>query len=206
MPLPERFCWTRFGIESGETIEEILIRKERERALNKGLFLWGIGNAIGPGLRELLKFDKAPALIFSPIRSKARIADIVPSGVVHWKSALTMSGDRYELPEASTVTSRSKSGTKRARHYALVCSSDEELKLDPLGEVFAVTSLRNIASNKPIGASQVTAVVRRFESARPLRGTSYQAMMRVRLAFPYFIELADPAAFKSPLGLRAAAA
>ena len=50
--LPTIFCWTRFGGEAGEPIEQILFRKEQERLANGGVFLWGIGNAVGPSIYE----------------------------------------------------------------------------------------------------------------------------------------------------------
>src|ERR1700728_56037 len=35
--IPDRFCWTRFGTEAGESIEHILNRKEEERLANGGI-------------------------------------------------------------------------------------------------------------------------------------------------------------------------
>jgi hypothetical protein len=52
--LPGFFCWTRIGPEAAEPIQGILRRKEQERVANGGVFLWGIGNAVGPSLSELL--------------------------------------------------------------------------------------------------------------------------------------------------------
>ena len=67
--LPEYFCWTRFGTEAAEPIDSILGRKERERVANRGIFVWGIGNAIGPSIRELLRREAQPEVLFSPIKS-----------------------------------------------------------------------------------------------------------------------------------------
>ena len=53
MDLPRFFCWTRFGTEAGQPIEQILERKEQERIVNNGLFLWGIGNSLTPSMIEL---------------------------------------------------------------------------------------------------------------------------------------------------------
>jgi hypothetical protein len=52
--LPEAFCWTKYGAEAGEAASSILRRKELERLATGGIFLWGIGNAIGPSLEQLL--------------------------------------------------------------------------------------------------------------------------------------------------------
>jgi hypothetical protein len=48
MNLPETFCWTRYGTESGSPIEAIILRKELERQV-AGVFCWGVGNALGAG-------------------------------------------------------------------------------------------------------------------------------------------------------------
>ncbi len=84
MPLPEVFCWTRFGTEAGQPIDEILDRKEQERAANSGMFFWGIGNSIGPSLRELLRCTPSPEVLFSPTRSTPRREDVAPPAVVAW--------------------------------------------------------------------------------------------------------------------------
>jgi hypothetical protein len=67
--LPDCFCWTRFGTEAGQAIVHILQRKEQERSANDGLFIWGIGNAIGPSIRELVRRTNRPEVLFSPIKS-----------------------------------------------------------------------------------------------------------------------------------------
>lgn len=41
MTLPACFCWTRFGTEAGQSIDQIFERKEQERAANGGLFFGG---------------------------------------------------------------------------------------------------------------------------------------------------------------------
>jgi hypothetical protein len=49
--------------------------------------------------------------------------------------------------------------------------------------------LRNLRSGKPLGASQVTAVVQRTNDEC---GTEYVIALRARLVEPYFVRLADP--------------
>ncbi len=75
MQLPEHFCWSRFGTEAGEKIDAIIERKERERIENGGIFLWGIGSAIGPSMSRLVELEAKPEVIFSPIRSAPRNVD-----------------------------------------------------------------------------------------------------------------------------------
>src|SRR4051812_14384368 len=101
LKLPARFCWTKFGSEAGESIAEILARKEWERASNGGVFLWGIGNSVGPGIRRLVSLEPAPLAVFSPMRSAAKSADAAPSHVVRWREAVDLNGNSWEIPEGS---------------------------------------------------------------------------------------------------------
>jgi hypothetical protein len=59
-PIPRDFCWTRFGTEAGEPIEQILERKEAERIATGGVFFWGIGNAVGRSISELVRRTDEP--------------------------------------------------------------------------------------------------------------------------------------------------
>ena len=43
MSLPDHFCWTRYGTEAAQPIQNIFGRKEEERHANAGVFFWGIG-------------------------------------------------------------------------------------------------------------------------------------------------------------------
>src|SRR4051812_30446023 len=93
--LPDCFCWTRFGTEAGQAIGHILQRKERERAANGGLFIWGIGNAVGPSIRELLRRTTRPEVLFSPIRCSPKAQDAEPPAVAAWTLGETLDGDIY---------------------------------------------------------------------------------------------------------------
>ncbi len=192
MALPRIFCWTRFGTEAGEAIAQVLARKERERVLNDAVFLWGIGNAIGPSIRQLVRLETNPAVIFSPIRSAPRKEDVTPDQIVVWTAGRTVDGQRYELPAGSIVTSRFTIGARSTSHYALVCASPAALQIDPEGETIVFGKLRNLKTNRPIGASQVTAIVRRADHDLGPPGLSYPAAIRSQLIFPYFVKLLDP--------------
>src|ERR1700689_1042937 len=104
MALTKQFCWTRFGVEAGESVEQILRRKERERVCNGGVFLWGIGSAIGPSLQRLLHMDPNPEVVFSPIRAPPKKIDVSPHHVLNWLRGQTMWGSPFEFPPASKVT------------------------------------------------------------------------------------------------------
>ena len=183
--LPSSFCWTRFGTEAGEAIDAILARKEVERVANGGLFLWGIGNSVAPGLVELVSREASPALLFSPIRSRPRKIDVSPPHVCLWTGGETLGGDRYQLPDSVRVTSGSRE-PGAGRHYALVCHSDNPLQLSDLGTV-DFSALRNLVSGRPLGVSQVTAVV--SNDPGTIGGTQYAVSLQATLVPPYFVRL-----------------
>jgi hypothetical protein len=200
--LPESFCWTRFGTEAGETVDRILERKELERRRNEGVFLWGIGSAIGPSLKELLRIQTAPEVIFSPIASRPRLVDVSPGGTVTWTAARDLEGLTVPLPRWSKVTSRAPTGTYSARHYALVCHSDMALRLDPSPSFLRMSQLQNLRTSSKVGASQVTAVVRYKENGAT-EGLSYAIALRVRLVTPFFVVLTQPVLDREAPELRA---
>lgn len=185
--LPASFCWTRFGPEAGEPFGKILERKERERHANSGVFFWGIGNALGPGIAELLRTCDQPEVLFSAIRSRPREKDLVPPVTVRWTMAETMAGERFEIAPAVIVHSARDTANSPRAHYALVCSSDEALSLQELGRL-RFGALRNLRSGTPVGASQVTAVVRRLDIDVP-DSAEYIVALRARLVAPYFVKL-----------------
>ena len=201
--LPEVFCWTRFGSEAGEGIQGILARKERERRDNSGLFTWGIGNSVAPGIAELVRRSTRPEVLFSPIKSRPRKIDVSPSIVVRWRRATTLTGVRVELPETSLVTSGMPSIDAAAPHYALVCAAESPLQLSDWGRL-RFGELRNLRSGKPLGPSQVTAVVQREAGATVLPGPEYVVALRTALADPYFLRLEDPQPLEHPIEAQAA--
>lgn len=197
MPIPHMFCWTRFGTEAGEGIDRILVRKEEERLANHGVFLWGIGNAIGPSIRELVRRDSKPTVVFSPIRSNPRNEDVAPNRVVRWRAGRTLGGQQYELPAGSVVTSGVSGRNGHPKHYALVCFLASALRITDATENVPFKRLRNLLSERMVGASQVTAVVRCTQDVDDCDGKMYPAAIQADLVFPYFIELTDPIPWRS---------
>ncbi len=190
MNIPLQFCWTRFGTEAAQSIDQILVRKEEERQANHGLFLWGIGNAVGPSILELVRRASVPEVIFSPIKSAPREEDVSPAAVVAWTAGRTICGDRYELPETVLVTSRFVSSQARRSHYALVCYSEQRLCMVSSDHRIALGSLRNLVSGRKVGASQVTAVVERMADGTEYT-SQYSVSMRARLVPPFFVKLTE---------------
>lgn len=191
--MPDVFCWTRFGTESGEAIEDIVARKERERIANGGVFLWGIGNSVGPAVRELVRSTSSPCVAFSPMRSKPKAIDVTPPSLMAWTAATALNGDEWEIPEGSRVVSRGAAEGQQSKtsHYALVCQSSEPLALDPSAGELQYEALVNLLSGTKLGHSQVTAVVRRTDLclATP---TTYPVSLVAKLVFPYFVRLHSP--------------
>jgi hypothetical protein len=191
MPIPDCFCWTRFGTEAGEPIRHILERKEAERVANAGVFVWGIGNAVGPSIRELVRRSPTPEVLFSPIKSPAKLQDVSPPAVVAWTSGETLDGETFYLPEHSLVTSRYDPAAPRTGHYALVCFSRVPIApSQPEGKI-VFGALRNLRTGRRIGASQVTAVVEQHQTTSK-EVLTYDVAIRADLVYPYFVRLEQP--------------
>ncbi len=187
--LPRSFCWTRFGTEAGEAIDTILARKEAERQTNGGVFFWGIGNSVAPGIAELVRRVDEPEVLFSPIKRPPRRVDVAPSCTARWTAAEALLGGAFELPSCVSVISRWDPARRQAAHYALVCSSAEPLDIADRGRL-KFGALRNLRSGSPLGTSQITAVVHRADSRHG--GGDYPVAFRAALVAPYFVRLREP--------------
>jgi hypothetical protein len=191
---PDSFCWSKFGIEAGEAVESILARKERERRQNGGVFLWGIGTSIWPSLRALLAIKSSPSIVFSPMLSRPANIDVLPDFIALWTAACGMDGSAFEIPQYSMVSSRFMPHRQR-RHFALVCSSDNEIRDTSIdGRYLYRSELRNYVNGTVLGASQVTAVVRRVPGT-PRTEKPYRVAFTAKLTYPYLIELLRPKTF-----------
>jgi len=197
--LPLAFCWTRFGTEAGQSINEITRRKEEERRANSGLFLWGIGNALGPSIRSLVAVESDPVVLFSPTKSPARSVDATPSAVVAWTRAETLDGSEFPLPRASLITSHSDPKSPKTVHYALVCYSATPVNFQLRGVPISMASLRNLQTGNPVGASQVTAIVTAVES-NVCGGSVYDIAFQSALVAPYFLRLSNPVPLSAASG------
>lgn len=191
MNIPRYFCWTRFGTEAAQTIEQILQRKEAERRAGNGVFVWGIGNAVGRSMLELLRVCDEPTVLFSPIKSAPKAHDVNPPAVAAWTGARGLFGEPFVLPDQALVTSRFDPSSSKRTHYALVCYSEKPLELLESNGSIQFRGLRNLISNRPVGPSQVTAVVE-YAGERSDGCTQYGVAMRARLVAPYFIRLRQP--------------
>lgn len=194
--LPSTFCWSKMGTESGEDLSSILLRKEWERQLGNGQFLWGIGQSLG-GNADLATADGTPLVaVFSPMLSRPKAIDVDPGEVVLWTAWIDGAGETRPLPRHAFVTSRATlpSGRRKESHYALVCSSQSALQAVPELSI-SPAKLRNLGTGKALGASQVTAVVSHDHHTEP-GGKQYPVSFTVLLEAPYCIRLANPVTLK----------
>lgn len=193
--LPSTFCWTKMGIEAGEDLATIIRRKEWERQLGGGYFFWGIGQSLGQNAKIAAREIASLHAFFSPMTSKPKTIDTTPNEVVLWNAWIDTQGRVRQLPIHCLVTSRASlpSGRKKENHYALVCFSDEKLNEQKGDMCIFPSCLRNMNTNKPLGASQVTAVVRVEERYEKIcNNKSYSISFTTELKPPYCIQLAQP--------------
>ena len=177
--------------EAGQPLEAIVERKELERLAGEGLFVWGVGNAPAVATNALARMASPVPVIFSVMKSKAKPADASPARIVVWRRYIDLNGVERPLPSGTLVTSRGDSakGVKR-RHYALMCRSDSPLRLRR-GTPFDPGAYRNVGgTGAPIGASQVTALLRRV--SEPSGRSDYEANFVAWLSGSYWMRLTDP--------------
>lgn len=193
--LPPKFCWTKMGTEAGEELAAIIRRKEWERQLGGGYFFWGVGQSLGENARVAARDIASLRAIFSPMPSKPKAIDVAPTEVVLWNAWVDVQGRTRQLPIHCFVTSRANapSGRKKESHYALVCFSDRELNAQREDICIDPRHLRNTTTNKPLGASQVTAVVRVEKWADEIcDAKGYSVSFTTELRSPYCVQLRSP--------------
>lgn len=187
----EIICWSRMQAEAGQGLDKIIARKEREREAGAGLFFWGVGNAPAVMTKSLAKLQHPISIVFSVMKSKPKPIDVTPTSRLVWRRYIDCDGVERDLPANALVTSRgeTKSASKK-HHYALMCFSAEPLALIR-GIPFDPTAYRNVGGNgAAVGASQVTAMVRRTGS--PSTITDYEANLQAKLTGSYWVRLSDP--------------
>ncbi|MYM22881.1 hypothetical protein GTP46_09510 [Duganella sp. FT135W] len=198
--IPDIFCWTKMGTEAGQTLEAILKRKELERMAGGGVFAWGIGSSLGGGValaRQLSPTGKVD-VIFTPMKSAPKQIDVAPSETVLWLNYIESNGCVAPLPEHLLITSRG--GANKRSHYALLCHSDRSLSASDVDDFIYSTCARNLASSNPIGASQVTSMVRYGGSDCVVAGEApYRVAFRAALHGQGFLKLVNPVVVQGPI-------
>ncbi len=189
--LTDVVCWTRMHAEAGQDIESIIARKELERRAGGGLFFWGIGNAPSRSIGRFAARGEDVDVVFSLMKSRPGARDVAPPEVVAWRTYFDCNEIERPLPPHVLVTSRMESGTgTKTVHYALMCRSAEELRLEDRGS-FDPSAYCNVSdAGGPVGNSQVTALVVRTRAESPVSG--YRINLRAKLAGGYWVRLAKP--------------
>ncbi|AOK51081.1 hypothetical protein WT60_22040 [Burkholderia sp. MSMB617WGS] len=196
--LPPTFCWTKIGNESGEELPTIVLRKEWERRLGGGRFLWGIGQPLGNSAQIAAHRTGSLIALFSPASSKARPAERKPEDVLLWNAWIDAGGQVRQLPPHTFITSRATlpSGRRREHYYALVCASPTELSIGTRLRVHP-DHLRSVSTGKVLGAAQSAAVVDCVGREAEQTGKRYPLALSVELEAPYFVRLTQPSMLKA---------
>ena len=188
----EIICWSRMQAESGQDLASIVRRKETERRVGEGVFLWGVGNPPGRLPAGLALAGTELEVVFSVMKTRPKAIDTAPATVLAWRRYVGADGSERSLPAHCLVTSRgTMGGASKTRHYALICRSVAPLCLGDLGP-FDPEAYRNVSGNgAPIGASQVTALLRSVGPRCAGAGT-YRVNLRATLTQDLWVRLCDP--------------
>ena len=182
------FVWTKMGAEGGQSLRRIVAIKEAERQAGGGVFWWGVGNSLGPAVRQEAKRSGGTlAVVFSEMITRAKRADSHPDHVCLWETWCDPDGNVIDIPEH--VLEWSKGENAKKSHYALVCRSDVPLVIDE-DVPFDPAVCRTLAGKCP-GASQVTALLEEGPDADHSRGV-YWRSFQATLVEPWFVKLINP--------------
>ncbi len=201
--IPPIFCWTKMGTEAGQSLDLILRRKELERKSGQGLFAWGIGNSLGVAatLARQEAGSNEVEVLFTPMRSAAKHVDASPTQVLLWLGYHNEDGVETRLPSHMVITSRGSHGRNGGRrsHYALLCEGHRDITIPASQGVIDANRAKNFASLNPLGASQVTAVVRYQSTCDELPEKHYPVTFRAKLHGAGFVRLASPVVLEGNL-------
>lgn len=182
------------GAEAGQALSDIIRRKDLERECGEGVFGWGIGNSVGPAIKHAKFAEQVPNLeaLFTPMKATPKLIDSAPVSIMMWLGFLGDGGHIEALPEHMLITSRGHSGAgeEKRGHYALICRSSEPLAGQPGHQAIDHRAVRNLVSSNPVGASQVTSVVRYHSSDS--HDAAYPVLFRAELIDQAFVRLAIP--------------
>jgi len=189
------------GSDAGQPLSDIIRRKEMERQCGDGVFAWGIGNSVGPAIKyaKLVGKERELDALFTPMKAAPKAIDVSPSLIVMWLGYFSSADDVELLPEHMLITSRGQfgNGDEKKVHYALICRSGEPLTTQQAHMAIDHRAVRNLVSSNPVGASQVTSIVRYRSSDS--RNATYSVVFRAKLTEQAFVRLAVPVALTHDL-------
>lgn len=184
------FVFTKPGTEAGETLIEIVKRKETERVAGNGVFWWGVGNSLGDDLSEaaMKAGGRIPILFVAHDRpAPPKNENVNPSRIVRWTKWRAKEGASKDVPAFANITSRWDE--KKRLHHALVCMSEVPLSIDLEGPRFDPMLCKTYAMGRVPGASQVTALVRGDLGDRRHQEGRYRILFRANLVLPWQAKL-----------------
>lgn len=183
----KHFVWSKMQAEGGQNLAAILDIKNAEREAGTGLFWWGIGNSLGPVVREIaIKEGGTLPILFSMMRTAPQKRDSNPEQVCTWKSWLDSAGVVHNIPNHILTCSRGHE-TKKS-HYALVCHSSKPIALS--SQLFDPRRCLTHLGKIP-GGSQVTALLQGELDGDHSAG-AYSFGFRATLVEPWFVKLVNP--------------
>lgn len=181
------------GTEAGQQLETILRRKEFERKAGNGIFAWGIGNSLGSStdFAKQATIGGNVDVLFSPMKSAPKAIDVAPTQLVLWLAYHSQDQGLTDLPIHMLITSRGSgaSGVPKRSHYALLCERHEEIHAESDPGIIDASCARNLVSRNPLGASQVTAMVRYDISSGNILEKPYPVSFRARMHREGFVRL-----------------
>lgn len=182
------FVWTKMQAEAGLSLDDIIARKEVERLRGDGRFWWGIGNSLGPAVREAaIEAGGMLPVLFSKMLAQPQAHDIAPAEIFRWTSWEDGAGVVHDIPSYANVTSRG--GPNKKSHYALVCRSDNSIVFHDQGPPFDPTQCTTRAGRVP-GASQVTSLLNGSPEIHSIG--KYTICFRALLVDPWVVKLVRP--------------
>jgi hypothetical protein len=179
------FVLTKPGVEAGERLADIVTRKEAERIAGKNIFWWGVGNSLGPALRDAAKAAGGTLPVFFLVNKKPappRAHDVAPSSTFRWTKWEDWDGKIVSVPSYARVTSRGDED-KRS-HYALVCHSEGPIVFEQNGGSFDPLLCKTGSGKRP-GSSQVTALLQGDVNAPEHRNGGHRIVFKATLVAPW---------------------
>jgi hypothetical protein len=198
-------CLTKFGPESGETVDEILARKDLERRsgtrAHKNEFWWGIGEkGAAQSINRLISQHGANVVLFCAIKNQKLPENGSASDILVWRKYRVLGGSvLHDIPKHVLITSAAvtKSARIRRTHFALTCNSSIPIEMG--GRVFRFSNphYKNLSKDGKLGKSArgrrtTTALVR--STSAPISGAECDTIIDffADLCAPYCVELSDP--------------
>lgn len=178
------FIWAKMQAAGGETLDQIVARKEAERAAGASLFWWGIGTSLGAAIENAAgSTGGSLPILFSKMISNPKKQDSAPASVCVWNGWRSHGGSEGTIPPNVLVTGGSDPSKA---YYSLVCRSDAPLGLHDHGP-FDPKQCRTMLGKVP-GASQVTSLLRDVCPGGHRRG-QYRWGFRAVLTAPWCVRL-----------------